>query len=71
MTPSEKDIHTGILRSAQNDRQSAGLNNNPGAGDDKQDAGAPHFVRGMGLFSATAIVMGSMIGSGIFIVWRI
>jgi APA family basic amino acid/polyamine antiporter len=29
---------------------------------------APHFVRGMGLFSATAIVMGSMIGSGIFIV---
>jgi APA family basic amino acid/polyamine antiporter len=30
--------------------------------------GAPHFVRGMGLFSATAIVMGSMIGSGIFIV---
>jgi len=68
VTPSEKDIHTGILRSAQNDRQSAGLNNNPGAGDDKQDAGAPHFVRGMGLFSATAIVMGSMIGSGIFIV---
>jgi basic amino acid/polyamine antiporter, APA family len=28
----------------------------------------PKFVRGMGLFSATAIVMGSMIGSGIFIV---
>ncbi len=28
----------------------------------------PHFVQGMGLFSATAIVMGSMIGSGIFIV---
>jgi APA family basic amino acid/polyamine antiporter len=27
-----------------------------------------HFVQGMGLFSATAIVMGSMIGSGIFIV---
>jgi APA family basic amino acid/polyamine antiporter len=42
--------------------------------DDKQaalrnkNAAAPHFVRGMGLFSATAIVMGSMIGSGIFIV---
>ncbi len=35
---------------------------------DKQEVGAPHFVRGMGLFSATAIVMGSMIGSGIFIV---
>jgi APA family basic amino acid/polyamine antiporter len=34
--------------------------------DDNQTA--PHFVRGMGLFSATAIVMGSMIGSGIFIV---
>jgi basic amino acid/polyamine antiporter, APA family len=32
------------------------------------DGGAPHFVQGMGLFSATAIVMGSMIGSGIFIV---
>jgi APA family basic amino acid/polyamine antiporter len=31
-------------------------------------AGAPKFVQGMGLFSATAIVMGSMIGSGIFIV---
>ena len=29
---------------------------------------APKFVHGMGLFSATAIVMGSMIGSGIFIV---
>jgi len=28
----------------------------------------PHFVRGMGLFSATAIVMGSMVGSGIFLV---
>ena len=28
----------------------------------------PQFVQGMGLFSATAIVMGSMIGSGIFIV---
>ncbi len=31
-------------------------------------ATAPKFVQGMGLFSATAIVMGSMIGSGIFIV---
>ncbi len=29
---------------------------------------APVFVQGMGLFSATAIVMGSMVGSGIFIV---
>ncbi len=29
---------------------------------------AAEFVQGMGLFSATAIVMGSMIGSGIFIV---
>ncbi|HVJ09831.1 MAG TPA: amino acid permease [Acidisarcina sp.] len=30
--------------------------------------GTPHFVQGLGLFSATAIVVGSMIGSGIFIV---
>ncbi|MEO6806519.1 MAG: amino acid permease [Edaphobacter sp.] len=37
--------------------------------DDKQLSSAPsQFVQGMGLFSATAIVMGSMIGSGIFIV---
>src|SRR5437588_8343226 len=42
--------------------------------DEKQDGTAPaadnhaQFVRGMGLFSATAIVTGSMIGSGIFIV---
>ena len=33
-----------------------------------QATDAPQFVQGMGLFSATAIVMGSMIGSGIFIV---
>ncbi len=31
-------------------------------------SGGAHLVQGMGLFSATAIVMGSMIGSGIFIV---
>jgi len=45
--------------------------------DDKQEgvpdgvgyqSSSPQFVQGMGLFSATAIVMGSMIGSGIFIV---
>jgi APA family basic amino acid/polyamine antiporter len=35
---------------------------------DDNAVGVPQFVRGMGLFSATAIVMGSMIGSGIFIV---
>jgi len=35
---------------------------------DNQESHAPKFVQGMGLFSATAIVMGSMIGSGIFIV---
>ncbi|MCU1321632.1 MAG: amino acid permease-associated region [Acidobacteriaceae bacterium] len=29
---------------------------------------APQFIQGMGLFSATALVMGSMVGSGIFIV---
>jgi APA family basic amino acid/polyamine antiporter len=34
----------------------------------QQQGSQPHFVQGMGLFSATAIVMGSMIGSGIFIV---
>ncbi|MDP9039563.1 MAG: amino acid permease [Acidobacteriota bacterium] len=34
----------------------------------KETSAAPQFVRGLGLFSATAIVMGSMIGSGIFIV---
>jgi APA family basic amino acid/polyamine antiporter len=55
--------NTEILSLAQNDdgvglQSDAALN----GGD------APHFVRGMGLFSATAIVMGSMIGSGIFIV---
>ena len=32
------------------------------------EQGSAHLVQGMGLFSATAIVMGSMIGSGIFIV---
>ncbi len=36
--------------------------------DDGRGVGTPHFVQGLGLFSATAIVMGSMIGSGIFIV---
>jgi len=34
----------------------------------EQISSPPQFVEGMGLFSATAIVMGSMIGSGIFIV---
>ena len=36
--------------------------------DDRPVDASPQFVQGMGLFSATAIVMGSMIGSGIFIV---
>ncbi|HEY0759789.1 MAG TPA: amino acid permease [Acidisarcina sp.] len=36
----------------------------PGAGPNA----APHLVQGLGLFSATSIVIGSMIGSGIFIV---
>ncbi len=40
------------------------LDSDPEAGGTAQ----PHFVQGLGLFSATAIVMGSMIGSGIFIV---
>ena len=34
----------------------------------QENQAAPQFVSGMGLYSATAIVMGSMIGSGIFIV---
>jgi basic amino acid/polyamine antiporter, APA family len=38
------------------------------ADDAERVSSAPQFVQGMGLFSATAIVMGSMIGSGIFIV---
>ena len=38
------------------------------AEDGEPASSAPQFVQGMGLFSATAIVMGSMIGSGIFIV---
>jgi basic amino acid/polyamine antiporter, APA family len=38
------------------------------AGEAGSASTAPQFVQGMGLFSATAIVMGSMIGSGIFIV---
>jgi basic amino acid/polyamine antiporter, APA family len=33
-----------------------------------ESAATPHFVQGLGLFSATAIVVGSMIGSGVFIV---
>jgi APA family basic amino acid/polyamine antiporter len=37
-------------------------------GDDGSSSVSPQFVQGMGLFSATSIVMGSMIGSGIFIV---
>lgn len=32
------------------------------------ESGAPHFVASLGLFSSTAIVIGSMIGSGIFLV---
>ena len=40
----------------------------PEGGIQQSSNSTPHFVQGMGLFSATAIVMGSMIGSGIFIV---
>jgi basic amino acid/polyamine antiporter, APA family len=46
------------LRSAQDDTSSSG----------QEKVSAPQFVQGMGLFSATTMVMGSMIGSGIFIV---
>jgi APA family basic amino acid/polyamine antiporter len=61
VTPSDNETagSSTPLRSAQDD-------NSEGVG--AKGVAAPHFVRGMGLFSATAIVMGSMIGSGIFIV---
>ena len=64
--------NTGVLRSAQDDG-SFGAVDLRSAEDDSGFGGpegkpAPGFVQGMGLFSATAIVMGSMIGSGIFIV---
>ncbi|HLI75831.1 MAG TPA: amino acid permease, partial [Acidobacteriaceae bacterium] len=39
-----------------------------GAAREDASRGGAHLVQGLGLFSATAIVMGSMIGSGIFIV---
>ncbi len=44
------------------------MNSRSNAEMDAVPAAQPHLVQGMGLFSATAIVMGSMIGSGIFIV---
>ncbi len=50
--------NTEVLRSTQDDVQSGRGN----------EGNAPQFVQGMGLFSATALVMGSMIGSGIFLV---
>jgi APA family basic amino acid/polyamine antiporter len=45
---------------------SASSNGKPATG--KPAAGKPGFVASLGLFSATAIVVGSMIGSGIFLV---
>jgi APA family basic amino acid/polyamine antiporter len=48
-------VNPGVLRPAQHDEGLRG-------------EAQPHFVQGMGLFSATAIVMGSMVGSGIFLV---
>jgi APA family basic amino acid/polyamine antiporter len=47
-------MKTGVPASTQDTRGPAG----------KQE----HFVQGLGLYSATCIVMGSMIGSGVFIV---
>ena len=47
---------------------SAALRNDKLIAQDDGGVAAPQFVQGMGLFSATALVMGSMIGSGIFIV---
>ncbi len=40
----------------------------PAAPPQSENTTQPHFVQGLGLLSATAIVVGSMIGSGIFIV---
>jgi len=57
-----RNDNQGVLRS---DSQPALRNDNLAA---VPGEAAPVFVQGMGLFSATAIVMGSMIGSGIFIV---
>jgi len=57
-----RNDNQGVLRS---DSQPALRNDNLAA---VPGEAAPGFVQGMGLFSATAIVMGSMIGSGIFIV---
>ena len=54
------------LRHVQGDAFSVASDS--GTGGAISAAAAPQFVQGMGLFSATAIVMGSMIGSGIFIV---
>ena len=66
MNPSDPaDTQAGPSATLRDDNQ-GGV---PSLDDDGlEGSGAPHFVRGMGLFSATAIVMGSMIGSGIFIV---
>lgn len=47
---------------------SAGLNPNAAPSSPGSDAAQPTFARDLGLGSATAIVMGTMIGSGIFIV---
>jgi APA family basic amino acid/polyamine antiporter len=45
------------------------LNSNPQSAAPSIDApNAPHLVQSLGLFSSTAIVAGSMIGSGVFIV---
>ena len=56
MNPQDKSLVPDSSASPRNDNQKS------------NDPATPHFVQGMGLFSATAIVMGSMIGSGIFIV---
>lgn len=54
---------------AKADPSAALWDDNQGAPKDDKIVGAvPQFVQGMGLFSATALVMGSMIGSGIFLV---
>ncbi len=52
----------------QHDKTLVGLEAEEAGASADAAAGTPRLVQGLGLFSATAIVMGSMIGSGIFIV---
>src|SRR5580765_1588287 len=41
---------------------------NPGIQSEKSDLSHPHLVRGLGLWAATAVVVGDTIGTGVFLV---